>query len=103
MDEILRALSHSKNIKNIERFARGDELFQRKVKFQIEDQDYVIEWFPNGSYIYIGNAQVAFEKLRFYGTWPNRYKNNLQFYNEYDRIVCVIGVDKYDIDSTESA
>lgn len=95
MNLIISELGKSENIKNVERYSRGEQEFQRMIKFQIEEQEYIIEWYSNMCKLYIGKAQVIFDKVRFSGTWSNEYKENLQFYDGKNEVVCIIGVDKY--------
>lgn len=95
MDDILRILSRSRNITNVTMIDVDDYGFSRRVRFEVEGQVYVIERWANLCYLEAGNAKIIFDKVRFKGTWPNRYKNNLQFYDDRNEVVCVIGVDKY--------
>lgn len=95
MDDILRVLAISENVKNVTMIDVDEYGFSRRVRFEIEGQIYVIERWANTCYLEVGNAKINFDKVRFEGTWPNCYKNNLQFYDDRNEVFCVIGVDKY--------
>ena len=66
----------------------------RSFKFIAFDKTYLIEWWKNLCYLYIDDVQIPFEQVKITGTWPNRYKNNLQFY--YNGEVCaILPIEKY--------
>jgi hypothetical protein len=69
--------------------------FNRNRTFTALDQKYEIEWWANIQYLFIGNATIVFDSVRVQATWPNHFKNNLQFYDTSGEVVCVVPIERY--------
>ena len=56
---------------------------------------YNIEWWSNISYLLLPNDMVIpFSSVEVSGTWPNEYKNNLQFYHNGE-ICAILPIEHY--------
>lgn len=53
--------------------------FNRAFEFTVRGVKYKIIWWCNTSYLHIGEAFLPFGWLEISGTWPNGFKNNIQF------------------------
>lgn len=72
-----------------------DAHFDRFRYFTLDGTEYVIEWWVNICYLNIGGVIIPFNSVQQSGTWPNRAKLNLQFYDKQSNICCVIPLEKY--------
>ena len=72
-----------------------DGEFNRHRVFSALGEEYLIQWWVNIAYLFIGNVQIVFDSVRVQGTWPNGFKNNLQFYNAAGNVVCIIPIEEY--------
>lgn len=69
--------------------------FNRKLFFMVDDNEYCIEWFSNLMTLTSPcGMEVKYTNVEHSGTWPNRFKRNLQFYYGKD-CVAIIGIEKY--------
>lgn len=96
IEDLDKVLSSNKNIENVQVVKLDHEtIFERVRLFTIRGQNYKIEWWTNGCYLWCGELSVYFSEVEISGTWPNRFKNNLQFY--YDgETVAVIPIEEYE-------
>lgn len=86
----------SNHIKSIGWINQNEYGFSRKWAFEVRGTQYIIEWWPNVCQLECGELIVLFDDVRWSGTWPNRFKNNIQFY--YNGKVCaIIPVESYDV------
>ena len=69
--------------------------FDRTIKFSVRGKDYEIEWYKNISYLYIGEVKIPFYNVSVSGTWPNRFKNNLQFVYAGGETICIMPIEEY--------
>ena len=78
--------------------------FCRDFYFTVFGIEYRIEWYCNIMYLYINNTvQIPFYYFEESGTWPNRFKTNLQFYDNKKEsgflvkgnVVCILPIEKY--------
>lgn len=75
--------------------AVGDETFERSRVFTVNGEEYRIEWWVNGCYLYAGDLITLFNWVRRSNTWPNRAKLNLQFYDQHDQVIAVLPIEYY--------
>lgn len=68
--------------------------FNRIIHFKIRGVSYSIVWFENLLTLNIGEVEVKFTSVEFSGTFPNKFKMNLQFKHGKD-CVCIIPVKEY--------
>ena len=71
-----------------------DSGFSRTCSFSVRGVDYEIEWYCNYSELRCGEMLVLFDNFHITGTWPNHFKNNLQFYFR-GKVCAVIPVEEY--------
>lgn len=95
IDEIEQMLESAKGVKNVVRYKNGDYQFERNINFTVRGTEYKIVWYKNLSTLYAGNVEINFTAVEFSGTWPNKFKDNLQFYYE-NEVIAIIGVNNYD-------
>lgn len=89
LEELDKVLAHP-NIK-LQAKAEAPGEFNRNRAFTLNGNEYVIEWWVNISYLYIGrDVTIPFDFVKQQGTWPIRSKLNLQFYDIEKRVCCVI-------------
>ena len=92
--EMLDKFLIHKNIEKVESFKLNDSEFERWRSFKIMEEEYDIEWWVNGCYLHHRNLTIPFDLMIQSGTWPNKYKLNLQFYHN-DNICCIIPLKEY--------
>ena len=69
--------------------------FSREYGFVVRGVQYVIECWANMGYLLVGELSIPFHSFKFTNTWPNKYKNNLQF--RYFKNVCaILPVEEYE-------
>jgi len=93
IEDLDKVLIH-KNIKNVEKFPYGEELFKRVRKFKIFGLEYKIKWWNNQCYLTHFGVTVLFDTVEQSGTWPNNMKLNLQFCTN-DDICAIVGIEYY--------
>ena len=97
IDKVLKVLSFNL-IVNINTL-NPNKYFDRVNRFSTSlNKDIVmrIEWWDNISYLIVesNEMKIPFDNLEISGTWPNGYKNNIQFsYN--GSVCCIIPLEKY--------
>jgi len=69
--------------------------FSREFAFCIDGADYEIRWFHNQSTLSSGFLDVIFHRADISGTWPNRAKMNIQFYDINNNVVAVLPIERY--------
>jgi len=97
IEDLDKVLMHP-NIVQLRSGKFSEELFERQRSFQINQSgqvfNYVVEWYKNISYLYVGGVQVPFHTVVQSGTWPNRKKLNLQFYY-HGEVAAILGIEDY--------
>lgn len=68
--------------------------FSRTASFTVRGVNYEIEWYWNCSYLKCGEMNILFDWFNICGTWPNLFKNNLQFYGE-GKTRAIIPIEEY--------
>jgi len=97
-EELITLLRSHNNIKNLTTRSIGDEIIHRVFVFEINNVEYVIEWWNNISYlmagvswdnsVYTSQLTVIFTELDINGFWPHNSKLDLNF--SYDGETCAI-------------
>ena len=91
------ALQHKNIIVNQVAKENNDGDFNRIRFFTIKKSPvllYKIEWWKNICYLSACNLKIPFDSVKQSGTWPNRYKLNLQFsYN--NKTCCILPIESY--------
>lgn len=68
--------------------------FSREYEFTVRGVRYIIECWANMGYLLCGELKVPFHTFRFDGTWPNNFKNCLQF-NYFNKVCAILPVEEY--------
>lgn len=88
-------LTTAPNVKSVQWICKSNYGFSRDLEFYVHGKKYVIEWWVNGSYLYFNEgAMFSFDNVKVSGTWPNRFKTNLQFYQD-GKVVAIIPLEQY--------
>lgn len=90
LETLFSVLNSHKNITNVSEGASF-----RHILFTINGFDYHIEWFINQCYLHYNMLTVCFNNVKLSGTWPNKAKQNLQFYDAEGNPVAIIPVEEY--------
>ena len=69
--------------------------FSRGVYFMVRGMAYKIEWWSNVGYLFKERLQIPFDHVELSGTWPNSFKENLQFHYN-GRVCAILPVEPYD-------
>ncbi len=94
-DELYNTIKNAPNVTEVEWINKGEYGFSRTLSFVIRDRKYKIERMWNLSkLIFEDGSVVLFDKCRVSGTWPNRFKTNLQFYLDKGPIA-IIPIEEY--------
>lgn len=94
-DELFNVINNAPNVYNVEYINVDKCGFSRKISFDVSDKTYKIEWMWNQSTLFMdGDVEIIFDKCFAIGTWPNRYRTNLQFYHK-DTPICIIPIENY--------
>ena len=72
---------------------QGD--YNRVIKFTAFNVEYKIVWWTNVSYLYIGNVQIVFNNIDVSGSWPNKFKLNINFTTPAGT-VCILPIKEYE-------
>ena len=67
--------------------------FSRTYRFKVRNVTYEIEWWSNISYLHCGEMLIPFEEMQITGTWPHRFKNDIQFYNK-GHVCCILPIEE---------
>jgi len=80
--------------------------FDREHEFSVRGVRYKIEWWTNICYLYIDEVIIPFGFMELSGTWPNRFKTNIQFMDRAPRgvfdlpeKVCIIPLEEWKSDA----
>jgi len=69
--------------------------FRRTFAFSVKGNFYSIVWYRNIMTLYFnGGGELKFASFELSGTWPNRARWNLQFYDDRGETVCIIPVEE---------
>jgi hypothetical protein len=69
--------------------------FSRDIRIScINNVEISIEWWVNQSYVDILGCKIPFKHIEISGTWPNRYKTNMQFYNGTESPCLIIPIER---------
>lgn len=90
-----KALRHKKI--EVEKLPITDGLYRLR-RFRLNSKSYKITWYANTCYLEHNNVLVQFRKVVQKNTWPTNSKMNLQFYNDCNKICCIISIEKYEKD-----
>lgn len=94
-DVLKNVLAFAPNVTDVEWINFDTNGFSRTIQFKANEITYKIEWWSNISYLQTNSGLVVpFENVEVSGTWPNRYKTNLQFYNK-GVTVAILPLEKY--------
>lgn len=58
----------------------GELEYNREIEVNCIDHKVSLEWWSNIGYIFIGDMQLPFDKIKVDGCWPNRFKLNINLY-----------------------
>lgn len=95
IDNLEKVLNSNKEIRNLTRYGLSTESFKRNFSFFIRDIKYRIEWWSNIGYLFIGEAEIPFQNICINTTWPENYRNFLEFLNNSNEMVVIIPLEKY--------
>lgn len=82
-EEIIKVLESTDGVEDIDLGVEEDGHFNRIIKFTINKQVYIIEWWVNVSYLFVGSNKhntpfIMFKHIEKNTTWPG-YKHGLGF------------------------
>jgi hypothetical protein len=93
LEETLRSAS---NYRIIEDLHYDREKCLRTFGFSINGDFYKIEWWANISYLCFNDITVPFHSIEFSGTWPNKFKTNLQL-KYHGETSFILGIEKMEV------
>ncbi|GAA0348210.1 hypothetical protein GCM10008931_44370 [Oceanobacillus oncorhynchi subsp. oncorhynchi] len=91
---LYNTIKNAPNVSYAEWIDSDDYGYSNRLEFIVKNKSYIIVWYWNESKLYFQNGLFCFDKVEVSGTWPNDYKNNLQFYLN-GRVVGVIPLEEY--------
>ena len=94
MEKLEKILESNDCIKAIGWINKDKYGFSRTYQFEVRNVVYEIEWWCNISYLYCGELFVLFDEMRIDSTWPNHFKNNIQFYYQ-GKVCCILPIEEY--------
>lgn len=94
-DELYNTISNAPNVRGVEWINKDKNGFSRELSFKVNGKTYKIIWMWNESSLFFDDdSMFRFNKCIISGTWPNRYKTNLQFYLD-KRPIAIIPIEEY--------
>jgi hypothetical protein len=84
----------SPEITGAEWVSQDESGFSRQYKFVVRGVEYIIECWANMGYLLCGELKIPFHTFEFNGTWPNNFKNNLQFHY-FGKVCAILPVEEY--------
>lgn len=94
-EDLFHTLKSAPNVTNVNWINKDKYEYSRDLEFMVSNTNYRIKWFWNESQLFFnGNCMVRFDRCELSGTWPNKYKYNLQFYLNGE-VIAVVPVGEY--------
>lgn len=95
-EHLLRVLQSNNNINLLKYEITVEGKFNRIFEFEVRGITYQIEWWKNICYLLIGEVRICFYKVEINGYWPNRFKNNINFYDNEGGVIAIIPLEEYE-------
>lgn len=97
-DDLETLLNNAPNVTDVEWINLTNCGYSRLIQFVVKGIIYRIEWWTNVSYLQTQEGLVIpFESIKISGTWPNRYKTNLQFYAKGE-VAAILPLEEYEVE-----